>query len=97
MQTSFLELKIIFLYKIVNMSVSAYTFNDSNKTFCSIRMNAVEIRPLPVLDENNNIIPTMTRRTKEADYLVDWVFKKLKYAIHKYVSENTKNERIVVQ
>lgn len=49
------------------MSVSAYSFDDSNKTFCSIRMNAVEIRPLPVLDENNNIIPTMARRTKEAD------------------------------
>jgi hypothetical protein len=48
-------------------------------------MNAVEIRPLPVLDENNNIIP------------VDREFKKLKYAIYKYVFENIKNERIVAQ
>ena len=59
------------------MSVSAYTFDDSNKAFCSIQMNAVEICPLLVLDKNNNIIPTMARRTKEADYPIDREFKKL--------------------
>ncbi|KAG0739088.1 hypothetical protein G6F57_006745 [Rhizopus arrhizus] len=67
------------------MSVSTYTFDDSNKAFCNVRMNAVEIRPLPVLNENNNIIP------------VDREFKKLKYAIHKYIFENIKNERVVAQ
>jgi hypothetical protein len=40
-------------------------------------MNAVEICPLLVLDKNNNIIPTMARRTKEADYPIDREFKKL--------------------
>lgn len=97
-QTSFLDLKNnLFFYKIGEMSVSVYIFDDSSKAFCSLRMKVVEIRPLPVLDKSNNVTSTMARRTKEADCSVDREFKKLRYAIHKYVFENIKNERVVVQ
>ncbi|KAG1033385.1 hypothetical protein G6F43_013580 [Rhizopus delemar] len=60
-------------------------------------MNVTEVKPLPRFDEENNIIQTEAKKVRESDFSPEREFKKLKYAIHKYVFENITNERIVSQ
>lgn len=63
----------------------------------SVRMTVDEVRPLPQINEEGEIIPTTARAMKisQVDPNLNKPFKKLKYVLMKYVFENINNEDMV--
>jgi hypothetical protein len=59
-------------------------------------MTIDDIRPLPQITDDGEVIPTVARRLALRDNgFMDKPYKKLKYILMKYVFENINNEEMV--
>ncbi|KAI7870077.1 uncharacterized protein EV154DRAFT_607637 [Mucor mucedo] len=76
------------------LNITAFTFDDSNRAFCSVKLNVHNIRPLAITDEEGNVIPTDATRIRLRD-IESLPLTKFKYLVHKYVWENISNDKIV--
>lgn len=75
--------------------MSAYTFDDSTRAFASVRMSVNGIRPLPNVDEEGTVLPTLATKVRLRDFQRSQQFLKMKYIVYKYVWENIDNNTIV--
>ncbi|KAI7864299.1 uncharacterized protein EV154DRAFT_433135 [Mucor mucedo] len=64
------------------LNVSAYTFDDNTRAFCSVRLSVDAARPLPAIDDDGNIIGTTATRVRVRDLDKNHRFQKLKYIIY---------------
>lgn len=91
-----INLQIQLLISLIGpTNVSAFTFDDTNRAFVSIRLSVDGVRPLPMVDEEGNLIPTLATRVRVRDFPRDQGFLKMKFIIFKYVLENIDNQEKV--
>ncbi|KAG2191112.1 hypothetical protein INT47_002253 [Mucor saturninus] len=76
------------------LNITAFTFDDSNRAFCSVKIYVHNIRPLAVTDEGGNVIPTDAKRIRLRD-IESLPLMKFKYLVHKCVWENISNDKVV--
>ncbi|KAI7868390.1 uncharacterized protein EV154DRAFT_531327 [Mucor mucedo] len=81
-------------YFTVSLNISAFTFDDSNRAFSNVRLNINNVKPLPMVDEEGNILPIKVKEMKISDFSDKPT--KLTYAVYRYVWENTNDPTIVV-
>ncbi|KAG1050330.1 hypothetical protein G6F43_007386 [Rhizopus delemar] len=79
------------------LTVSAYGFQDSSRAFASIKMSPTEVRPLPIINEQNEIVLSEGPRVNDSLFPPEREYKKLKYFLYKYAFENINNGKIVNQ
>lgn len=90
----FQKFEVTFLLLKGPLNITAFTFDDSNRAFCSVKLNVHNIRPLAITDEEGNVIPTDATRIRLRD-IESLPLTKFKYLVHKYVWENISNDKIV--
>ncbi|KAI7864538.1 uncharacterized protein EV154DRAFT_534003 [Mucor mucedo] len=74
------------------LNITAFTFDDSNRAFCSVKLNVHNIRPLAITDEEGNIIPTDATRIRLRD-IESLPLTKFKYLVHKYIVFGNTSEK----
>jgi len=73
------------------LGVSAYTFDDSNRAYASVRVGLRKIRP--IFDQNEDGVIRRTDATLiEEDAGNSLTSVKLKFILYKYVFENWEDE-----
>ncbi|KAG1051330.1 hypothetical protein G6F43_006456 [Rhizopus delemar] len=66
-----------------SLNVSAYTFDDSTKTFANIRLSVTDIRPVLQVDDDGLVITIETRRVRTRDFPRTMNFLKMKLIVYK--------------
>lgn len=77
------------------MNVSAFSFDDSTRAFVSIKMTAEDVKPLPMISEEGEVIATTAKRVNVKTLSNEKPYRKLKYIIRKYAMENITNDELV--
>ncbi|KAG2192718.1 hypothetical protein INT47_012055 [Mucor saturninus] len=77
-----------------SLNISAFTFDDSNRAFSNVRININNVKPLPMVDDEGNVLPIKAKRMKISDFPDKP--PKLTYAVYRYVWENINDPTIVV-
>lgn len=81
------------------MNVSAYSFDDSNKAFASVRVGVNTVSPIREVDHNGHIIGAEFAAgcmpVDEQSIPLNREYKKCKFIVLKYVWDNWTNEKLV--
>ncbi|KAF1796833.1 hypothetical protein FB192DRAFT_1292283 [Mucor lusitanicus] len=82
-----------------SLNVSAYTFDDSNKAFASVRVGGSSVSPIREIDHNNNLIGVdfgaCVMPVNDLAFTSSREHKKCRFVIMKYVWDHWADERPV--
>ncbi|CEP06949.1 hypothetical protein [Parasitella parasitica] len=82
-----------------SLNVSAYSFDDSNKAFASVRVGISAISPIREIDHQNNLIgegfSAGCVAVNGSSFPMNKEYKKCRFIIMKYVWDNWSNDKLV--